>query len=312
MKPLDEYLSICIPVYNGEKKIGLCLEKIFSVIGEKGIPILISDNGSTDHTVDIVAKYQINHENIFLYKNRQNLGLDRNVSSVLSKAKTKYAWLLGDDDFFTQAGFNCVYGACHGNFWLITCNASNRIRGIPSGEYRGGHWLIRFIGSHETYMSVLIFRIDKIKRINVEPFVNSLYLQTLLAYSVVASDDALVFWFQDNFVSSTDAFSVSWKIFDAFGTKLFESLSLFPSFYSKKEKKRYLKQHGKYIFPRGFRSVASYRAQGTLLGKWFFKHQILFIRCFGYFLFFESLFSFILPRCFWRWLKSLRKDRERI
>jgi glycosyltransferase involved in cell wall biosynthesis len=88
-------VSICIPVYNGDKYID---ETIQCCIGQtyKNIEIIISDNCSTDKTVERIKSY--NDPRIKLYQNSSNIGLVGNYIKALSYASGKYMGFLGADD----------------------------------------------------------------------------------------------------------------------------------------------------------------------------------------------------------------------
>ncbi len=89
-------VSICIPVYNGEKyiqeTIDCCLNQTY-----KNIEIIICDNNSTDRTLDII---NLNSDHrIKVSKNNTNIGLKANFIKVLSLATGKYIGFLGADDW---------------------------------------------------------------------------------------------------------------------------------------------------------------------------------------------------------------------
>jgi glycosyltransferase involved in cell wall biosynthesis len=88
-------VSICIPVYNGDKYIdetlGYCLNQTY-----KNIEIIISDNCSTDKTVERIKSYS--DPRIKLFRNATNIGLVGNYIKALSYATGKYMGFLGADD----------------------------------------------------------------------------------------------------------------------------------------------------------------------------------------------------------------------
>lgn len=98
-KPL---LSICIPTYNRADFLPTCIESI--VVQFKNaevldkVEIVISDNGSTDNTEEVVKSFQKKYPNIFYRKNAINLGYDKNALELVPFAKGEYCWMLGDDD----------------------------------------------------------------------------------------------------------------------------------------------------------------------------------------------------------------------
>lgn len=100
-KPL---LSICIPTYNRATCLKECLESIVSQFNDEGVlnqvEVVISDNASTDNTVEIVKEFQKNFSNIYYSKNETNLGFDRNLLKVVERSVGEYCLTLGDDDGF--------------------------------------------------------------------------------------------------------------------------------------------------------------------------------------------------------------------
>ncbi|MGB1448867.1 MAG: glycosyltransferase family 2 protein [Flavobacteriaceae bacterium] len=93
-------LSICIPTFNRSTYLDKLLYSI-SQINQKHleeIEICISDNKSTDSTAEVIKKWEktlyLNHS-----VNKLNYGAIKNVVIVVNKAKGKFIWIIGDDDF---------------------------------------------------------------------------------------------------------------------------------------------------------------------------------------------------------------------
>jgi len=92
-------LSICIPTFNRATYLDKLLYSI-SQINQKHleeIEICISDNKSTDSTVEVIKKWKkilyLNHN-----VNKLNYGAIKNVVIVANKARGKFIWIIGDDD----------------------------------------------------------------------------------------------------------------------------------------------------------------------------------------------------------------------
>lgn len=88
-------ISVCIPVLNGENYIR---ESINSVLRqtEKNFELIVVDNCSTDHTVEIVASY--NDPRINLVKNTSNIGSIRNFNRCTELSRGEFFMLLPHDD----------------------------------------------------------------------------------------------------------------------------------------------------------------------------------------------------------------------
>ena len=89
-------VSICIPIYNTEKKY--LDETMHCVLNQtySNIEIIFSDNCCTDNTMDIVRSY--NDPRIKIFRNEKNMGHVYNFRKVLTYATGKYMKLLGADD----------------------------------------------------------------------------------------------------------------------------------------------------------------------------------------------------------------------
>ena len=88
-------LTIGIPVYNGEKFIRELLDSIIIPVELKNkVEILVSDNCSTDSTIEIVK----NFPNVVIFKNDKNIGYDENAFKIYNVARGTYVWTIGSDD----------------------------------------------------------------------------------------------------------------------------------------------------------------------------------------------------------------------
>ena len=101
-------LSIIIPFYNVERFISECLDSVF----EQDIPlseyeVICVNDGSPDHSRDIVLQYMERFPNLRLIEHERNrkLGTARNTGRTI--AKGKYIWNVDSDD---QIVPNCLSG----------------------------------------------------------------------------------------------------------------------------------------------------------------------------------------------------------
>lgn len=100
-------VSIIIPMYNVECYIGECLQSLLSQT-YGNYEILCVDDGSDDHTVEIVREYMASDERIRLYEQPHcgRAGVARNFG--IEKAKGDYFLFLDSDDFFENRMLECV------------------------------------------------------------------------------------------------------------------------------------------------------------------------------------------------------------
>jgi len=91
-------VSIIIPAYNEEKRLGTTLEKIHNYFKDKGInfEIIVVDDGSRDGTVNLVKNFSIEHPEVRLRCHLKNKGKGAAV-------KTGVLTTEGDVILFTDA-----------------------------------------------------------------------------------------------------------------------------------------------------------------------------------------------------------------
>ena len=92
-------VTVAIPVYNGERYLLEALQSIAKQTNKVN-EVLISDNHSTDRTIDIIKKFTKNHPEltIRLHQNSKNIGVINNFNKCLELCNTDYLLILGADD----------------------------------------------------------------------------------------------------------------------------------------------------------------------------------------------------------------------
>ena len=86
MKDHKPAVSVCLPVYNGEKYISEAIESIGSQCFED-YEVIVSDNGSTDKTSDICRAFSMRDKRIKFYGATVNRGLAWNWNRVAALAR---------------------------------------------------------------------------------------------------------------------------------------------------------------------------------------------------------------------------------
>lgn len=101
-------LSICIPTYNRVGELEKNLKMLCSYIEKnklyKEVKIIVSDNASTDDTVQQVKDIESKNlkMEILLLKSEVNNGLTANFLKLLYETPTEYMMFLGDDDYISE------------------------------------------------------------------------------------------------------------------------------------------------------------------------------------------------------------------
>ena len=114
-----EKVDILLATYNGEKYIR---EQIDSILNQthKEFRLLISDDGSSDSTRDILNEYKAKDDRIEVFMQEENLGVVKNFEFLLGKVEAKYYMFSDQDDIWKaekiekslkkiEEGFDLVY-----------------------------------------------------------------------------------------------------------------------------------------------------------------------------------------------------------
>ncbi len=88
-------LSICIPVYNGEKYIGNCLEPLVKM---DDVEIICVDDGSKDNSLVILTEYKNKYDNIIVMS-QTNQGQSSARTRALEVVSGKYVAFVDVDDW---------------------------------------------------------------------------------------------------------------------------------------------------------------------------------------------------------------------
>lgn len=101
-------LTLAIPTYNRAELLDFCLTHAGPQVlhHREWVELLISDNGSTDGTKEVVARHQAAGIPIRALHNDSNIGPDANFAQCLEQARGQFMLLLGDDDVLLEGALD--------------------------------------------------------------------------------------------------------------------------------------------------------------------------------------------------------------
>lgn len=103
-------LTIGIPTFNRANKLDRLLKILSKEIQDYNlgnlVEIFISDNCSSDDTLNIVNSHKANIENLRVDSKKSNVGFDLNILSVYSQSKGQFVWFFADDDIPIEGSIN--------------------------------------------------------------------------------------------------------------------------------------------------------------------------------------------------------------
>ena len=100
-------LSLIIPIYNVERYVARCLQSCLCqpFVTPADYELVIVNDGTQDHSMDIVEEITQGHTNVTLiYQQNQGLSMARNAG--LRVAKGEYVWFIDSDDWIEEG---CLY-----------------------------------------------------------------------------------------------------------------------------------------------------------------------------------------------------------
>jgi len=106
--PDTPLLGICIPTYKRPDQLFACVQSIIRSIGNRIVPIFISDDSTDDTNVEVIARLRASYPHIIHDRNPKNLGIDRNILKSANICTCRHAWLIGEDDRMVPEGVPTV------------------------------------------------------------------------------------------------------------------------------------------------------------------------------------------------------------
>lgn len=100
-------VTICMPVYNGEKFIRRALDSLLRQTFTDFV-LIISDNASKDKTAAICKEYKRKDSRIKYIRHDRNMGAAANFNALMDLVQTKYFFFAPHDDEWLE---DWVYGA---------------------------------------------------------------------------------------------------------------------------------------------------------------------------------------------------------
>ena len=129
-------VSLIVPCYNGERFIERCLDSILNQ-SDNNIELILVNDGSTDHTADIVQRKRLELESLlakFIYLEQDNQGVGAACNNAFKKVTGQYLTLLDADDVMMPDSIlerrkyldeHSEYGLVRTNGYYVTEENSN-------------------------------------------------------------------------------------------------------------------------------------------------------------------------------------------
>ena len=160
-------ISVCLATYNGEKYIREQLDSVLNQLGETD-EVVVSDDNSTDSTLDIVRSYR--DERIRIFVNNGPRGYSRNFENAILHAKNDILFLCDQDDVWTPDKKQVMLAALEEGYDLVVSDAEvvdaalNTIQASHFDVYgvKTGFWVnwakTRYIGACMAFRRTVLLK----------------------------------------------------------------------------------------------------------------------------------------------------------
>ena len=183
-------VSICIPTYNGSATLGQTLNSIADQEFD-GLEVVICDDQSDDNTVALAEGFARQHPYVRIFRNAQNLGMDRNFARSAQHATGTYVWFCGQDDVFKGGAFKKFREICtchpevdivYFNYQMLSGDLSREVASPPisleeDAYFASSEDYFRAIDHAPTFLAATVMRRSFWDKTPYEGFVDTHYVQ---------------------------------------------------------------------------------------------------------------------------------------
>lgn len=134
MAPCAPRLSVIVPVYDNEDRLGACLESIRSQ-SYRDFEAIVVDDGSTDRSAELASEFCAKDDR-FSFVSQENGGVSAARNTGLERARGSYVTFVDADDLVCEDGFKRMHQATVVYDADTVCGIYRRVDGIT--PYRNG------------------------------------------------------------------------------------------------------------------------------------------------------------------------------
>lgn len=98
MTPQPPLVSVCVPTYNRAERLRRAVTRLLDD-AYPALEIIVSDNGSSDHTEQVAAELCRQSERVRYFRHAANQGPTKNFEFARAQARGTYFLWHGDDDY---------------------------------------------------------------------------------------------------------------------------------------------------------------------------------------------------------------------
>ncbi|MEZ4749493.1 MAG: glycosyltransferase family 2 protein [Bdellovibrionota bacterium] len=264
----NQNLSICIPTYKRPEVLAEGLSYLIPFAKELDIAIFVQDDGSHDHTPDVVSKLQAEYEHLHFRSLPERLGYDRSFHQLLTWPTTRYRWLLGDYSRIRGEWLGKMHELLTASLPLdlVVVNGAYRIRGLASQDYESANKLLHDLGWHMSWLSCSIYSDRLVEKADFETYYGTNFAHFCAIFDYLSRRPVRVRWEGESIVFNTKLPRKHFyeaKTIQMFINRWTEAVISLPPAYSLKEKIHALRAHSPATRMNRYRTFIEHRANGS-------------------------------------------------
>jgi hypothetical protein len=154
----DNLLTIGIPTYQRSKFLDSNLQNLYVLSKKYIFNIFVSDNNSSDDTIEVLHKWEKILPRLTYYSQSENVKYDRNLNTCFKHCNTEYIWAIGDSIQITEKTMNKVFNALiEKRPTAIVIDVFSQINFKENKVYTNVKILIEDLGWYITLLSSCIY-----------------------------------------------------------------------------------------------------------------------------------------------------------
>jgi len=259
-------LAIAIPTFERAETVDANIRSLIPEIKDYSIPIYISDNSPDNKTEAVVYELKKQYEFIYYYKNRIDLGHDKNSFYVVQLPESDYVWLLGDALLVREGAVkNILHIIDNHKPGVISVNTVNRDLDKQSKLYTDHNAVLDDLGWHITLTGATIYSRAALSTINkVDPQNFRNFPQLSLIFNFL-SKDCSFFWDNNKWIAGSPQKQGYWvsTMFSIFIDDWSRAIRNLPHTYSQEIKEKVIIEHSQKSNIFGFKALLKAKYLGA-------------------------------------------------
>lgn len=155
---MEPTVSICLPVFNGEEYLSMAIESVLNQT-YKNFELLISDDGSTDSSLEIIESYAKLDARIKFWLNDRQLGLFGNYNAAMGPSRGAFIKPHAQDDVWAPTLLERTLDVLFRHPEVALVSTGRRLISADSKEISqpfGSNTPVDLFGAHAVYPAGLV------------------------------------------------------------------------------------------------------------------------------------------------------------